>query len=246
MGKRKIHRKGGNRKRRGGYIMSKSLISRDRKAVPRDLMNKFSHDVFPLNFWTMFTYSNVHEITTGTAGAVSVGVTYQLNSLYAPQSSGGHSAWGLNKLLTSTGPYLRYKVYAAKVTVEFTDPSADAGLYCVVNLRNPSNTYSVDTQIFAQVAEKGGVWTDYLQSGGEQRKVFTRYIPMYKAFEVTKKQFNMDLDNTTAGYGGSPGSLVKLEIGLGDTRASAGITCHARVSVQYYVQCYQRFTFAQS
>lgn len=178
---------------------------------------------------------------------------YYLNSLYAPEVTGGHQPYGFDQLVSNNGPYYRYKVNAAKVKLTFTAPGGgddSAALNSILAgciVINPTASYTLTGTGYDVLAEQNMSQIVKIPSSGSQHGTISFYLPMHKAMNWSKKDFNRDLSTTTAPYNGNPQNVVMLKIATANMRGSSAVTtvyCH--IDITYYCELYSRVILAQS
>lgn len=214
--------------------------------------NAFFHsDPFPARKHVKLQYAEILSLSTSNSTNVC-GVTYffGLNALWDVYlAAGGHQPYGFDQLVSSTGPYSRYKVNGCHIELEFYDPSADTGLNLCAAIHDPTD-YAVGSTIAGltldKIAEKQNTWTRFLSTTGSQTIKLTKYFSMAKLFEWRKTQYAADTTNTTGNYAGNPASIAALEIGILDTRAAASSTVQVKIKLTFTTELYQRLQLGQS
>lgn len=216
----------------------------------KGLFGRFDNmDPFPPNMLVKFRYTDDLDIRSTTiTGYPNASYCYQynLNSVYKPYTpAGGHQPYGFDQLVSTSGPYTRFKVHAVMVEALFYDVDVTSGTMGVVSIINPTDTYTIAAQSLDKLNEKPGVVTKHISSGGSQQAKVKQFLPMHKLFEVTKEQFRTDITTTTGSASGSPSSMPKIEIGLLDSRGNV-ITARCRLTLTYFTQIYDRLVLPQS
>lgn len=219
-------------------------------AIPRRMNDawKMNHATpFKDHMYTMFNYTGLAQVSS-TASTDTVGSTlsWRLNSIYDPYLPGSGNpnvaVNGFTQYLSSTGPYLRYKVRAVKIRVMFNDPDRDSSVYGVCAFNNPSDTSTISGLGANAIMARQNTMAKYVTATGSQKTVFNFYFPMHKLFQVTKLQYETDIGNTTGAYNGSPASAVYIELGCLDSKANASSSTVAlKIDITYYVELYDRY-----
>lgn len=222
----------------------------------RTITKFFKPIPFPLIKRVKLSYSGTVNLNS-TTGSTLFGTSkaFYLNSLYSPEVSGGHQPYGYDQLCAATLPYDRYKVNGCKVKLMFVAPgggdnesamnSIVAG--CIVN--NPTQSVDISGKGISYISETNMSQVVHVPATGSQHGVIAFYMPMYKAFNWGKKDYQRDVGGggTTAEYNASPGSLVKMYIATANLRASTTVTtvyCHYEFT--FYAELYSRNILSQS
>lgn len=196
-----------------------------------------------------------------TLNSVSLSSTYGasqtigLNTLNDPDLSGvGHQPYGYDQLASATGPYNRYKVNAAKVTLVFfglnggDDPGNLQQTMGGCVLENPTQgAYDIAGKTIEQIGEQNMSQIVRLNNTGSSHGQISFYVPMYKAFNWSKKDYAREQANTTGAYNSDPASLVRLKCAIACLGApTSQIGCYMTYRVTYYCEMYSRQILAQS
>ncbi len=162
------------------------------------------------------SYGSQDVITGGTSGLIGTTKTFGLNNMYDPDVSGtGHQPYGYDQLLSSTGPYSRYKVLGVKGKLTLANPSSANGVWIAIAIHPAGSSATISTLDGGMVAEKHNTKVIFVPASGDQQKVFhfTFWSTFNELFGFTKTQFNAESANTTGPYNNQPGSRPRLEIG---------------------------------
>lgn len=219
-----------------------------------------ANDPFPPKCFKRMTYCGTGQLVIqngilGTSNFANVGgdVVWRLNSPYDPYigvaASLNTSAYGMTEMASL---YNRYKVFGCLIEIQFYDPSALGdtradGLVLGLILNNPSNTDTVTGLSIAAVERRPQGWTSTLADSGKQSLNFRQYLPMHTAFNVTKLQYAVDLENTTAATNSDPGSVPTLHLSMADSNArsdSSVLYMNYTIKLTYFTQFYQRKQYA--
>ena len=182
-----------------------------------DFRQYIDRSPFPLFKFVNFTYQATFQLSSSTTSRIyGTSRDWNLNALYDVDASiGGHQPYGYDQWLGATAPYQRYKVYSVDLSIIFSDPSKD-GLRCAAIITNPSSNFTLSAKDIEHVTEAPFSATRIINNTGSQLQRISGRIPMHTVFQVSKDQFSNDLDTTTAGYGGSPGTIPKLQVAVAD------------------------------
>jgi hypothetical protein len=178
-------------------------------------------------------------------------IVYNLNSVWDPYNAGGvnnhnTSALGLAEL---TPIYSRYKVMGVEIRITFyhphvntiTESNETTGLYAGIIVNNPAVTTTLGGKEFGRVSKLPNVWTKLIPPAGSNKVEFRQYFDMSTVFEMSRLQYDSDINNTTAGVGGNPGSLAQLNVALADSNGgAAAANAQVRVELTYVTQFYER------
>lgn len=232
---------------------SKPVINTLQHKLPRGSMSKYI-DINPLppTMYTKFVYNASDIISSGSSGSTLVATAYEflLNGLQDPYVgvTGQYnvSCAGYGQLLSSTGPYQRYKVNGVLIEIEAYDPDgadSDASELCVQLLNNTNFGAAVTiVGLSAQNIEstpRGFV--KRISGSGSQRRYIKQYVPMWALMEMTKEQFRTERSATTADYAGLPSKKVSMQIGLANRRGpSTATTLCVKVRLTYHVELFDR------
>lgn len=223
-------------------------FKRKNKKIVRGLNKALNGYVSKSPFPPMKSYKLRYEqdgsLTVGASGVLGTEQVWNLNSLYDPDSTGaGHQPYGYDALAVA---YNRYKVHGVLVDLLLYNCQTIDVIEAAYMVTNPSNSDSLTGADADAVGERqmGGVLV--LQDTGSQRRRVKFYLPMHIAFGTTKIQFKADLDNTTAGTGGNPGSIPKFRLAVADPNGGSSGALRYKMKLTYYAQMYQRDVQAQS
>jgi len=218
-------------------------------------LNRYvANDPFPPVLYTRLTY--VDQGSVGSPGDSTMHFggenVYNLNSVYDPYVAGGvnnHNTTALG--LTEIGNlYYRYKVHQVEIKVTFyhphvntiTESNETTGLYAGIIVNNPSLLAStLAGNDFGRVSKLPSVWTKVVPAAGPGKCEFRQKFDLHTLFELTKLQYETDINNTTAGVGANPSTLCQMAVALADSNGGAS-ACYTqyRVEITYLTQFYQR------
>jgi hypothetical protein len=195
-------------------------------------------------------YSSLNTLSSySTAGITGTEQIFNLNSLFDPDATGvGHQPYGFDQLCSSTGPYYKYKVLSATVSLEFTNPSDSvARLYAFVGIRNDvSNSSSLTNVAMNLIAERSMATSKYIPTTGAQRAVFQLKIPIAGGLNQTRLEFDSDVNNTAAVYSSNPVWLSQLRLVVGEASQDSVSSVNCKTTIQYEAMFFDRIPLASS
>lgn len=211
-----------------------------------------------LPFPRMKRYNLVYEYTTNlnsTSSSATFGASsgLNLNSCYAPQTSGGHQPLGYDQICNSSSMYERFKVYGVKGQITFFglgggDSATDQGrTYGGMIWNNPSNNQDVNGLTIERVEELPQGQVVHIEQYGSSEASIKFSFKMHQLFNWTKQQFANEITNSTGAYNSSPATIPKAYFGICTRSApTASVNCYAKVRLVYSVMMYTRDVLAQS
>lgn len=229
--------------RKPWYKKKKTVRKSYRSKKPRLFKEFVSNDPFRPRMNVKLTYTQTSTYSSGTNGAFGTSSTFSLNSLYDPDISGvGHQPYGYDQLTTI---YNRYKVNGVLLRVTMMDTSDNLATVGML-LKTPTGSETLTNLTLDQAREKPMCVTRNLVQGANEMVKVQEFIPLHRVFGWTRAQFSNDMDNSTAGVGGSPGSQPKIEVAVAHPRGSAGVSAVVQVTLTYYATMYDRKIIDQS
>lgn len=244
--RRKIKRRNMRNFRKAGRpVIMNSKIQK----MARGPFSKFnSINPFPVNYHCKFVYACDEVLTSSSTQRLVGGIyTFRLNSPYDPYTGTlpatmNNSAHGWSLLLSSTGPYQRYKVLGVKVECTFYDPESGAdGMACVMGIQEPTSTSSITGKDCGKLSSVPSCVVKHLNDTGSQRRKIIQYFPMHQLYNVSKLQFLAETGNYTGPYNNNTGTPVYMELGVANMSASVAATVKFKLNITYYTQCYDRY-----
>lgn len=205
---------------------------------------------FPPQLYCKLGYSDTLTLsTTNLANTCGATLYMGLNTLYDPYlAAGGHQPYGFDQLCAAAGPYLRYKVNACLVEMEFFSPSAVDAHACIAlhNVSDYAAGSTITVLTLNTIREKSNTQIRQVSTSGKRSVKVKQYIPINIMFEWTKEQFRTEMGSSTGAYNGNPGSIAAIEIGACDPRGNAqsSILCDFRIT--YYGLFYERVQLGAS
>jgi hypothetical protein len=209
--------------------------------IQQSLPRFINLDPFPVTMRRKFAYTQVFFLTGGTSGLTGTAQVFRMNSLYDPDLTGtGHQPYGFDQLVSSAGPYLRYKVTGLTAKITCTGPNNSAGLYVAIGVHNSGSSATLSGISLEYTAEKHNSKILFVPYSGNQTATHNLKFPtLAPFFGFTKQQFDSDTANATGGYSGNPGSVPRLELVASSPYVdSVGFT--VMVQLEYDAVLYQR------
>lgn len=212
------------------------------------IMRKYTSNTggpFPIKVMKTVRYCTRDIITVGTSGLFGSIKEYNLNGLFDPDHSGtGHQPYFFDELSSIWG---RYKVYNCKVRFEIVAPTGAADFAIGYMITNPAQTAStIAGATLERVKETNMGQVVTVGDTGARRRVVNIDIPISKAFNFTKSQFNDDVDQTTAAVTGNPPSPVNIQIACADLALGSSGSVTIITTLTFWTQFYSRKFVAQS
>lgn len=204
---------------------------------------------FPVNYNTKFVYSCESELTTSTTRNITGGVVgFRLNSPYDPSTTSGITAlntavYGYDKLLSSTGPYQRYKVKGVKIDLLIYNPSVD-GIAVCAKLKTAGSSLGIGSTDIQYLEKTPFCKVSRVNDTGSQKRRVVQYVPMHLLHGWTAEQFRVETGNTTGPYNNIPAADIQLYLAATCTdsaTASVARTVSYKLKITYYTQCYERY-----
>lgn len=245
MGKTK---KGGfNKKKRTGATRKRSGFTATQNTLGRAVVSGFPSfsrsDPLPVRYNAIMRYSDVFQFSTGVAGVYGVEQSMRLNSLFDPDLTGtGHQPYGYDQM---TPLYGRYQVRAVKVTLHWTDPSAD-GVRVACMLQGNVSVTSLTSQTIGYVDELPFTKCGNINNTGDQKNKMVFYIPLHKALGLSKQAYADDTSNTASVVSGSPSLQAYIRFSAASNRGTSAVTVMCNCTMEYYTVFYDRPVQAQS
>ncbi len=201
-----------------------------------------ANDPFPPMIRRTFKYSDLHQISTGTAGVYGSEIRYNLNGLYDPYYTGaGHQPYGYDQVFAL---YNKYRVERVSYRITFTTPGAAADMLCVATLA-PGTSASV-----AGVAPAGPLeWPNsthgHLSSAGQRVCVLTGTIDLHTLIGVTKARYDAD-DVFCGSVSTNPTQLALLTLAVASYSGSGSQGSSMLVELEFESVAFERIIVGAS
>lgn len=216
-----------------GYGMGRTIQRRRNFTLPGGSQTMLKQLLRPTPMPTRMafnmTYGRVATLTGGAVGITGTGITFQLNSLYAPQTSGGHQPYGFDQMAAL---YSQYKVLSVDVAITFADPSVGTAAP-VIQLRSSSDTFDPIGITPENFIEKPNSDCWVCDGVTFNRMNFTKHIEIADLEGESRSAFYNDTNRYVANVTGSPSSIPKLYVGVGDHGGNSSSTIVCKVQIVY-------------
>lgn len=166
-------------------------------------------------------------------GAFGVDQQMNLNSLFDPDRSGvGHQPYCFDQWASF---YNRYRVYGCKYTVTFINTLSNDVPHVGVSFDNVATSQALNQTFWEMPNCKHSLLTE--DNGGPCKKVFWGYVPLTKAYGITRVQLKTD-DRYSADVGSSPAETSVLHVVGQDVFLSANVNLNVQIDLVYYAQMF--------
>lgn len=221
--------------------------------------SKIPKQLYPASAFISMRYSYIGQMTTGATPTAllfyqrldsgsQILDLFSLNSITFPRPGGqtvGASDTRPQGYDQAALAYSRYKVYGTKVSVQFTDVSAD-GTWVGAKVSPFGETQRLNGLYINNLVEKRGVFKPIsISNTGQQVVKRSWYFTPYKTDGITKSQFKNDIVNYDAAFGSNPSRMPKIEFAIASADATVR-TCQYQVTIDYLVRLYGRLSLATS
>lgn len=217
----------------------------------KGMLNRYNKgDPFPPYMFKSMTYASSYAITRTATLSTTFATPFQfrLNDPYDPYI--GTTPAVLDKTVNGMAElaslYNRMKVAGMRIEIEFFDPSAD-GLVVGCQVLNPANLAStIAGQDIGDIEARPQCWTKSIVNTGSQRVWFKQNFKMHDLFNITKIQYDANIEAFTQPTNGSPSTYPVLEVSCADSNgANTQKTLQFTIKLTYYTQFYQRKLLSQ-
>lgn len=199
----------------------------------------FGRNPFKERMFVKHDYCDLLTFTSGVGGIFGTEEVFRLGSLFDPDFTiVGHQPYGRDTMATI---YNRYEVYAVKIDLTWTDPSADA-LAVGMLLEAPSDGTTVSGMTIQQLGEKQGSMVKFVNNTGNQITRMNAYTHLSKLCGLSRLQWKADFSNFSAASGTNPTVGPFLRIAAADASGTGGLTIKCLVRIRFYTRWYDRAT----
>lgn len=207
--------------------------------------DRFTLFPFPESKRCKLTQCDFHVYTGAATAVVGAVQVFYLNDVFNPIGA-GHQPYGFDQLCGANAPYFRFKVMAVAVKLLWSATGGSTYVnYACTAVHNPVSTAAINGQGIPAIAEKHNTQVCAVSPTGQQTTEQVFSFQMHDLFNWSKKNYDADMTTTTGSYAASPGSLVRLEVGVcSPFAASQTVGCLA--TIEYDVMFYTRPQLAQS
>lgn len=237
----KGHRKNPHRKQRKSmYNTTNRKVVRKARGINRGFSGS---QPFPQQKICTLCYAQQGTLYSGTLQLFGTEQSFRVNSLFDPDKTGtGHQPMGFDQLMLL---YFRYKVFAVKAEITWTNPSAD-GITVGYKLNNPADGANLGGMSVDRATESLTVRCRKINDTGSQVVRQTFYIPMYKLLQVTRLQFDSNLLDYTGSSTTSPGHEALLKLAVANPMNAVNQSVEYAVKFTFFTRFYQRVALLQS
>ncbi len=189
------------------------------------------------------SYADHFVLTTGTLQLFGTEQTMILNGLFDFDSTGtGHQPYGFDTMMQI---YNKYKVYAVKIEVNWTNPEFD-GLFVGYKLGSPGDGNNLGGMAYARAKELYGTNIKPINDSGGQRIRTILYTPMNKALNITKLQFKSNIDQYTGSASANPARVPTVRFAVINPSSTTSRTVQLGIKATFFTQFYERKVLTQS
>lgn len=204
---------------------------------------------FPVAEMKVFTYATQSSQATA-GGTAHLGVTnvLQLNALNAPEFGGGHQPSYFDNLLSSAGPYRRYRVYECTAEVTFFNPPSDVATiiaFCIPQNSTSGAGGDPAGMNIGQAIEQMGTWSAVIAANGSRTVTYARTFKMWEMDGIPYLQWLADPDYDGT-YNVAPAKVPTLRLSVADISAAATSNVATIIKLYYKTQLKEPLLAAQS
>ncbi len=201
-----------------------------------------ANDPFPPMIRRSFKYSDLHQISTGTAGVYGSEIRYNMNGLYDPYYTGaGHQPYGFDQVFNI---YNKYRVERASYRVSFTTPGAANDVLCTASI-SPGTSASLAGLAPATPIEWPNSTHGHLSTTGTRLCVLSGTIDLHTLVGVTKSRY--DADDTFCGtVSTNPSQLALLSLAIASYSGQGSEGASMLVELEFEVVVFDRTIVASS
>lgn len=249
---RKFQRRNLGRRRYKRKIVPQPVMKSKIAKIQRGPFSRWnSINPFPVNYNCKFVYCAEGTLTSSsTLNLCGDTEDFRLNSPYDPYFGTGvitknTSCSGYSKLLSATGPYLRYKTHSIKIDLLFYNPSHD-GVAGVAFIKGASSSFDPNGQDMQMLDRMPMCTVKRLNDTGSQRRKIVQYMSLSSLYGFNANQFKNEVSNTTSQYNSNPATSILLRLGVASANPLITLpaTMQYKLNLTFYTQCYDRVEVA--
>lgn len=235
------------RKTRSVSIKTKNRALKRNKRIPKLSSGLKTKMPFPAVKNAVLTYNETKGFSTGGASLFGSENVYRLNGMFDPDKTGvGHQPMGFDQYMQL---YHKYKVTGVKVRLNWNDPNTAGtsapGTWVGYKVTNPSDTTAIAGKTLSNIKENPNSRADSVH-GDSGNRIQTFYISIQDAMDVSKIQFEAEVDKYTGTSSADPARVVNLKIATVNPLSTTSVDIACTVTFDYYVTFYQLVTQNQS
>lgn len=205
---------------------------RVKRRVKRRSPTASYHMAFPQ---TRKVWLKYHDNVLNNPNGIVHNNTFNINSIYSPQVSGGHQPLFHDQLAEM---YNRYRVRFMRYTIIISGLSTAARYALTITNNDPPATYGIATE---QIGAKVGI-VNKMADGGKNTVRLTGLVDLRKVIGET-----LDDDRDQAVFGASPANLAKLRINYESLDESTSMTqVNTDVILIYYCEVFDNVVVSLS
>jgi hypothetical protein len=203
-----------------------------------------SVDPFPPRLIRSLRYQYTTTLSgTGTANTFGTAVTFNLNSVFQP-NSGGHQPYGFDTLATL---YDRYKVHSVDVDILACYTGGIQNSFVGVIMLPPGEAATIAGSTVEIVGEKPMAFTAPIVGGtGTGVADIQQKFVVAQCSCLSPVEFAANVEDYAALVSASPSRIPRLEIAVADFTTTTTASIKFRCSLIYHVEFYDRVILAQS
>lgn len=218
------------------YYRKKKVSSRRQLGSFKNYVDK---NPLPLTSFREFTFSYFGPITTNNGGFWSADKEFGLNRIINPGfGTTTDKALGVDEMFPAL--YRRFKVYSARVTVTFYDPSEDGMAVCAYATSSSNPGFTLSGSVREDAAAAPYAVTRVINDTGSQRTTVGGRFPMHLVYNITRDQFKNDIENTTGSWSGDPSLNPRFKICAASALGTTTATVRYKITISYWTMCYDR------
>lgn len=232
--KQTLRRKPKTRKR--ATTRKTSLVRPSRLAFP--------DSVFPPQKYVTMKFAESGALTTGTTqNLFGDNRLFLLNAIFAPKvSSPQFRAQGFDQIKSI---YKRHKVWGAKVSITFSNPSID-GLWVGFRPAQHDNVDYISAEYLGPSLMKRWTVCKPINNTGSQVVKYTRMFNIANLQGLTKDQFSADNGDYVGTETANPTKAPYIEFTVCNTASTVSATIVYQIQIEYIVQLYDRQVLTNS
>jgi hypothetical protein len=219
------------------YAVTSSVYTNPLTVGPR-------YEPFPVRCVRTLRYVYTTTLSgTGTANVFGTAVTFNLNSLFQP-NSGGHQPYGFDTMATL---YDRYKVLSCDVDLTACYTGGIQNSFLGVIQLPPGEVATIAGSTVEIVSEKPRAIAVPIVGGtGAGSPQVIQHLAMPVCCGLTAPEFKANVEDYAAVVGASPSRIPKLEVAVADFSTTTTASVKLRFDILFHAEFFDRTVLAQS